>query len=61
MEVSGQLHAITALPQGKQTLDTHWIGGWVGHRGGLNVMEKKQISCPFWEWNPDSSVVQPVA
>jgi hypothetical protein len=22
---------------------THWIGGWVGHRRGLDAMEKKEI------------------
>jgi len=27
---SGQLHAPAALPPGKESLDTHWIGGWVG-------------------------------
>jgi hypothetical protein len=34
LEVSGQLHAPEALPQGKSS-GTHWIGGWVGPRAGL--------------------------
>jgi hypothetical protein len=25
----------------------HWIGGWVGHRVGLDTEEKAKISCPF--------------
>jgi hypothetical protein len=35
--VSGQCHAPAALyPRGKDT-GTHWIGGWVGLRAGLNA------------------------
>jgi hypothetical protein len=26
-----------------------------------DVMEKRKISCPYWELNPDSLVIQPVA
>jgi hypothetical protein len=37
MEVSGQLHASAALPPGKAT-GTHWIGGWVGPRAGLDAV-----------------------
>jgi hypothetical protein len=33
---------------------THWIGGWVGCRAGLDAMNKEEISCPCWELNPDS-------
>jgi hypothetical protein len=29
LEVSGQLHAPTALPPGERASGTHWIGGWV--------------------------------
>jgi hypothetical protein len=32
--VSGQLHIPAALPR------THWIRGWVGHRTGLDEVEK---------------------
>jgi hypothetical protein len=45
----------------EKALGTHCIGGWVGPRVGLNVMEKRKISCPYREWNPDSSAVHPVA
>jgi hypothetical protein len=38
MEVSGQIQAPTALPPG-----THWIGGWVGPRVGLDAVEKRKI------------------
>jgi hypothetical protein len=34
-EVSGQLHAPSALPPG-----THWIGDWVDPRAGLDDVEK---------------------
>jgi hypothetical protein len=47
MEVSGQLHALAALPPG-----THWIGGWVGRTAGVETVEKRKIfRCR--EWNPD--------
>jgi hypothetical protein len=37
MEVSGQLHAPVSLPPGKEPPGTHWIGGWVGPRSGLEA------------------------
>jgi hypothetical protein len=60
MEVRGQLHAHTALPPGKQPPGTHCIGGWVGPRTDLDVMEKRKI-LPCQEGNTDSLAVQPVA
>ena len=35
MEVGGQRHALAALPPGKRP-GTHFTGGWVGHRAGLD-------------------------
>jgi hypothetical protein len=52
MEVSGQLHALPALTPG-----THWIGGWVGPRIGLDATEKKKL-VPVGN---RTLVVQPVA
>jgi hypothetical protein len=26
----------------------HWIGGWVGHRAGLNALEKEKSLVPSW-------------
>jgi hypothetical protein len=40
MEVSDQLHTPAALPPGEVGPGTHWIGGWVGPRAGLDVVEK---------------------
>jgi hypothetical protein len=34
------------------TAGTHWIGGWVGPRTGLDVVEKRK-SCPCLDSNPD--------
>jgi hypothetical protein len=28
---------------------THWIGGWVDSRAGLNAVSKGENPCPFWE------------
>jgi hypothetical protein len=43
MEVSGQLHARAVLPPGERAPNTHWLGGWVGPRAGLDVVEKTKI------------------
>jgi hypothetical protein len=60
MEVSGQIHAPAALPPGERTPDTHWIGGWVDPRAGLDDV-KKRNSWPYRDSNSDPSVVQPIA
>jgi hypothetical protein len=36
---SGQLHAPTALPPGKSSPATHWVGGLVGPRDTLGVVK----------------------
>jgi len=38
MEVSGQLHASTALPPGMKA-GVHWLGGCVHSRANLSVMD----------------------
>jgi hypothetical protein len=42
---------------------THWIGGWVGPRAGLDAVEKRKILRlpPPRELNPRTPIVQPVA
>jgi hypothetical protein len=40
--MSGQLHAPAALIPGKNPR-THWIGGWVGPRDGLDDVEKRKF------------------
>jgi hypothetical protein len=59
MGVSGQLHAPAAFTPGDTAPGTHCVGGWLGLRADLDVMEERKISCPWRESNPDSSVVQP--
>jgi hypothetical protein len=39
LEASSQLHAPAALPRGKSR-STHWIGGWMVLRAGLEDVEK---------------------
>jgi hypothetical protein len=41
--VSGQFHDPATLPPGKRAHGTHWIGGWVGHKTGLDNMERRKI------------------
>jgi hypothetical protein len=48
MEMSGYLHALAALPSGKEPLGTHWIEGRVRPRTGLDVMEKRKIHTLAW-------------
>jgi hypothetical protein len=43
LEVSGQLHAPTALPPGERAPGTHWIGGWVGPKAGIDAVKKRKI------------------
>jgi hypothetical protein len=61
MEVSGQLYASATLPLEKQPPPTHCMGGWVGLRAGLDVVEKIKIFCPYRDSNLNSLVVQPIA
>jgi hypothetical protein len=50
--VSGQLHAPVALPRGRAP-GTHWIGGWLGPRTGLDDVERRKIlSLPGLEFRP---------
>jgi hypothetical protein len=41
--------------------DTHWIGGWVGPRAGLDTVSKRKIPSPHWESNPDHPACSLVA
>jgi len=43
MEVSAELHALDALPPVEGVPGTHWIGGWVGFRTGLDAVVKRRI------------------
>jgi hypothetical protein len=40
LEVSGQLHALAALPREERAHCTHWIGGLVGPRAGTDDVKK---------------------
>jgi hypothetical protein len=43
---------------GHFTPSTHWIGGSVGPRAGLDMVSKRKIPSPCWESNPDHLIVQ---
>jgi len=49
MEVTGQLHAPSALSP-YTAPGSHWIGDWVGARAGLEAVAKE--NCPCREYNP---------
>jgi hypothetical protein len=40
---------------------THWIGGWVYTRAGLDTVSKREIPSTCRESNPDHPIVQTVA
>jgi len=52
MEVSGQLLALAPLPPGARAPGTHWIGGWIGPRAGLNMMMRSKNPSSCWESKP---------
>jgi hypothetical protein len=51
MIVSGSFHALAALTTAK-TFRTHWMGGSVVPRPGINSVGNIKISCNFQESNP---------
>ena len=53
MEVSGQLHAPAGLPPGKNP-GTDSVGSRVSRGTGVDILEKRKISCPHRDSNPGS-------
>jgi hypothetical protein len=45
---------------GDRTPGTHWTGGWVDLRTGLDALEKRKL-LTLPDWNSDPTIVQPVA
>jgi hypothetical protein len=41
--MNGQLHAPAALPPGKEPPVSHWIGGWMDPRDGLDDVENRKF------------------
>jgi hypothetical protein len=59
--VSGERHVPAALyPRGKDP-GTHWTGGWVGPRAGMDAEAREKIFCLCQGLNLDRPVVQSVA
>jgi hypothetical protein len=59
----GWMVSITPRPlftPGERTPGTHWRGGWVGPRAGLDTEDRGKILCPCRGSNPDRPVVHPV-
>jgi hypothetical protein len=46
MEMSGELYAPAVLLHENSPPGTHWMGGWVGPKAGLDAVEKIKKSCP---------------
>jgi hypothetical protein len=48
--------SVTPQPRftpGERTSGTHWIGGWVGPRAGLDARARRKILCPCRGSKPD--------
>jgi hypothetical protein len=57
--MSGQLYFQRFSPR-ERAPGTHWIGGWVGHRTGVDDMEERKMSTlPGLELCP--AAIQPIA
>jgi hypothetical protein len=52
MGVSFQRHAPTSLYTRGKVPRTHWIGGWVGLRVGLDTEGREKIICLCWDQIP---------
>jgi hypothetical protein len=50
----GKVVSLGRYTPGERAPGTHWIGGWVGPRAGLDAPEKRKISCPCRESKPSS-------
>jgi hypothetical protein len=50
--VSGQRHALAALYPGERTHSTHWTGGWVGPRAGLDTKARGKSFAPAGNRTP---------
>jgi len=55
MEVSGQIHAPVTFILKERAPHTHWIGGHVGSRAGLDTVVKRKIPSPCRDSDPRSS------
>jgi hypothetical protein len=51
---------VSITPQSRFTPGTHWTGGWVGPRAGLDTEDTGKILCLCRGSKPDRHVVQPV-
>jgi len=54
MDTYVQFHTPAALLlQQDPATNTHWLGSWMGSRGGLDtMMKRKSHHCPCQEFNP---------
>jgi hypothetical protein len=54
MVVGSQTDAPAALPPVKNLVN-HLTAGWMSPRARLDVLEERNISCPYMDPNPESS------
>jgi hypothetical protein len=54
-------HARAAISSGETSPSTHCIGGWVDPTASPDDIDKRKISFPYRQSNPDSSVIHPIS
>jgi hypothetical protein len=59
MEVSGHPHVLVTLLLGERGPCIHQMGGWLGPRTGLDILERSKIFFMCWYSNPRSSSPEP--
>jgi hypothetical protein len=59
MKLSGQFNPSGSFTPEEGAPGTHWVGGCVDPRGGLDAVEKRKVFCTCRESKPHHSVTQP--
>lgn len=54
MKVNGHFKSRSLYSQGKATLFTHWIGGYVQPRAGISDLESREVPCSCWGLDLDT-------
>jgi hypothetical protein len=57
MEVSGKLHTPVRFTPKERALGSHWIGGCVGPRAGLDAVVKRKILSEIAKYKRDYRII----
>jgi hypothetical protein len=60
MKLSESVSQPGGFTLGARPSNTHGIGSWMGLSVGLDAVEKREMCCPCWEFNPNFSDILPL-